>query len=109
MIRREGDWMLVHGNLTIETVPAIFAAGLKQLSGENMRVDFSHVEAVDSAAISLLLGWARAASHYRHGLRITGLPDDMQSLARLYGVVDMLPQQSDEPFRGVERSEQSPG
>jgi phospholipid transport system transporter-binding protein len=105
VIKREGEWMLVSGKLTMETVPAIFAAGLQQLSSGNMRVDFSHVEAIDSAAVSLLLGWARAASRYRHGLRVIGLPEDLQSLSRLYGVVELLPQQSDAPFRSVERPE----
>jgi phospholipid transport system transporter-binding protein len=94
VITREGEWMVVHGGLTMETVPAIFAVGLQHLASENMRVDFSRVEAVDSAAVSLLLGWARAASRYRHDLRVTGLPDDLRSLAQLYGVVELLPQQS---------------
>jgi phospholipid transport system transporter-binding protein len=106
VIKREGEWMVVQGSLTIETVPAIFAVGLQHLTSEDMRVDFSRVEAVDSAAVSLLLGWARAASRYRHRLRVTGLPDDLQSLAKLYGVVELLPQQSDAPFRSVERPEQ---
>ena len=111
MIKREGEWMVVRGSLTMETVPEIFAIGLQQLSSENFRVDFSHVEAVDSAAVSLLLGWARAACRYRHGLRVSGLPDSLQSLARLYDVVELLPQQSNDPFRSVERPEQpvSPG
>ena len=105
MIKREGDLMEVQGPLTTETVPAIFAIGLQQLSSENLRVDFSRVDAVDSAAVSLLLGWARAACRYQHGLRVSGLPDDLQSLARLYGVVELLPQQSHNPFRSVERPE----
>ncbi len=107
MIKREGEWMVVHGSLTIETVPEIFAIGLQHLASEDMQVDFSHVAAVDSAAVSLLLGWARAASRYRHGLRVTGLPDDLQSLAHLYGVVELLPQQSNDPSRNVERPEPS--
>jgi phospholipid transport system transporter-binding protein len=57
-------------------------------------VDFSQVEAVDSAAVSLLLGWLRAAQRSQRTLRVTGLPSDLLSLARLYGVADLLPQQS---------------
>jgi phospholipid transport system transporter-binding protein len=106
MIKLEGDWTVVSGKLTIETVPSIYAAGLQQLSRENMRVDFSRVEAVDSSAVSLLLGWARAAYRYRHGLRISGLPDDLESLVSLYGVTELLPKESNDPFRSVEREEQ---
>lgn len=106
MIKREGEWTVVSGKLTIETVSAIYASGVQQLSGENMRVDFSRVEAVDSAAVGLLLGWARAAYRYRHGLRISGLPDDLESLVHLYGVTELLPKESNAPFRSVEREEQ---
>ena len=95
MIRREGDWMVVHGNLNIETVPALFETGLQHLAGEDLRVDFSQVGSVDSAAVSLLLGWARAAQSVQQVLRVKGLPEDLLNLARLYGVAELLPQQSD--------------
>lgn len=94
MIRREGDRLMVHGRLTIVTVPALFETGLQHLTSEDLLVDFSQVEAVDSAAVSMLLGWARAAQRGQHELRVTGLPDDLLSLARLYGVAELLPQQS---------------
>jgi len=55
-------------------------------------VDFSKVEAVDSAAVSMLLCWARAAEARQRSLRVTGLSDDLLSLAKLYGVAEMLPQ-----------------
>lgn len=94
MIRREGERLIVQGRLTIATVPALFETGLQHLTSENLLVDFSEVEAVDSAAVSLLLGWARAAKRNQHDLRVSGLPADLLSLARLYGVSDLLPQQS---------------
>lgn len=92
MIKRDGDRLLVHGRLTIATVPALFETGLQHLSKEDLLVDFSAVEAVDSAAVSLLLGWQRAAHRAQRQLRVMGLPDDLQSLARLYGVDELLPQ-----------------
>jgi len=87
--------MVVQGNLNIGTVPALFETGLQRLASEDFQVDFSRVDSVDSAAVSLLLGWARAARNMQHGLRVKGLPEDLLSLARLYGVADLLPQQSD--------------
>lgn len=86
--------MVVDGHLTIETVPALFETGLQHLASEDLRVDFSRVESVDSAAVSMLLGWTRAAQRSQHALRVTGLPADLLSLARLYGVAELLPQQS---------------
>jgi phospholipid transport system transporter-binding protein len=94
VIAREGDRLVVRGHLTIATVPAVFEAGLQQLSKEDLLVDFSQVEAVDSSAVSMLLGWTRAAQRNQRTLRVTGTPDALLSLARLYGVAEMLPQQS---------------
>lgn len=94
MIAREDGRLVVHGRLTIATVPALFETGVQHLTSEDLLVDFSQVEAVDSAAVSLLLGWLRAAQRSQHALRVTGLPDDLLSLAGLYGVTELLPQQS---------------
>jgi len=86
--------MVVQGNLNIETVPALFETGLQHLASEDFQVDLSQVESVDSAAVSLLLGLTRAAQLARHDLRVKGLPENLLSLARLYGVAELLPQQS---------------
>jgi phospholipid transport system transporter-binding protein len=95
VIRHDGEWMVVNGNLNIETVPALFETGLRHLAGEELRVDFSQVGSIDSAAVSMLLGWARAAQRTRQVLHVKGLPEDLLNLARLYGVAELLPQQSD--------------
>lgn len=92
MITREGDRLILTGRLNMSTVPALYKAGLQHLAGGDFLVDLSQVEAVDSAAISMLLGWSRAAQRNQRNLRVTGMPDDLLSLARLYGVSEMLPQ-----------------
>ena len=94
MISREDGRLVLRGRLTIATVPAIFETGLQHLTSEDLLVDFSQVEAVDSAAVSMLLGWLRGAQRNQRELRVTGLPDDLLSLAHLYGVADLLPHQS---------------
>lgn len=88
------SWLLESGGLTMETVPALFETGLQHLVSQDMQVDFSQVEAVDSAAVSMLLGWERAAQRGRRELRVINLPEDLLSLARLYGVADLLPRQT---------------
>lgn len=85
----------MQGNLDMNTVPVLFATGLKHLAEEDLHADFSRVEAVDSAAIAMLLGWARAAQRDKRVLRVADLPEDLLSLARLYGVDDLLPKQSE--------------
>lgn len=86
--------LVLSGQLTMSTVPALFEAGLRHLHSEDLLVDFSQVETVDSAAIGMLLGWSRAAQRNQRNLRVTSLPEDLLSLARLYGVAELLPQQS---------------
>ena len=94
MITREDGRLVVRGRLTIATVPALFEAGLQHLTSEDLLVDLSQVEAVDSAAVSMLLGWLRAAQRSQRTLRVVGLPEDLLSLAHLYGVSELLPRQS---------------
>lgn len=94
MITREDGRLKVSGRLTISTVPELFKTGLQHLTSEDLLVDFSQVEAVDSAAVSMLLGWLRAAQRSQHTLHVTGLPEDLLSLAHLYGVAEMLPRES---------------
>jgi phospholipid transport system transporter-binding protein len=83
---------MLEGRLTMSTVPALYATGLQQLASEDLLVDFSKVESVDSAAVSMLLCWLRATKANHRDLRVTNLPDNLLSLARLYGVAEMLPQ-----------------
>jgi len=94
MNQRADEWMRLEGPLNMETVPAWFATGTQRLANEDLLVDFSRVEAVDSAAIGMLLGWARAAQGAGRELQVTGMPEALLSLSRLYGVDVMLPQQS---------------
>lgn len=88
------SWLLESRGLTMETVPALYATGLQHLASEDLRVDLSKVESVDSAAVSMLLGWERAAQHGKRELHVLNIPDALLSLARLYGVADLLPKQS---------------
>jgi phospholipid transport system transporter-binding protein len=90
-----GVKMLLQGNIDMDTVSVLFATGMKHLASNDLHVDFSRVESVDSAAVSMLLGWTRAAQRGHRALHLVAVPDDLLSLARLYGVEDMLPQQSD--------------
>lgn len=92
MITRENGSLMLSGRLTMSTVPALYETGLKHLATEDLLVDFAKVEAVDSAAVSMLLGWSRAAQRNNRSLRVANMPDDLLSLAHLYGVDQMLPQ-----------------
>ncbi len=82
---------MLSGRLTMLTVPALYETGLQLLAQEDLLVDLSKVEAVDSAAVGMLLGWSRAAQNRQSSLRVANLPAGLLSLAHLYGVAEMLP------------------
>lgn len=86
-----GEKMTVQGDVTMETVPAIFAQGLQHLNSKNLVVDLAQTQAVDSAAVSMLLAWQRAAQSVKRTLQIENPTENLLSLARLYGVEEMLP------------------
>jgi phospholipid transport system transporter-binding protein len=91
MIRREGDRMIVSGVLTLASVAAALREGNAAI-GEGVRiVDLGEVGELDSSALALLLAWLREARRQNHGLSFTNLPQGLTTIARLYGVADLLP------------------
>ena len=91
MIARDGDRLQVSGRLTMETVAALHDADLQPGGDGTLVIDMARVEAVDSAAVSLLLSWLRRAQRGNVTLSFSNVPDNLLSLARLYGVAEMLP------------------
>ncbi len=91
MISREGNQLMVSGPLTQATVRALFDAGLKAAAQDTLVVNLAQVEAVDSAAVGLLLAWVREARRGNFKLCFSHIPDNLLSLATLYGVDDALP------------------
>jgi phospholipid transport system transporter-binding protein len=95
VISRVEDRLQVSGRLTMETVTAFFDAGLEPDAKGELVVDMSRVEAVDSAAVSLLLSWLRRAQRSNVVLRVAHAPESLLSLADLYGVAEFLPMHKD--------------
>lgn len=91
MIRREGDRLIVSGRLTMDTIGASFNDAMQPLEGKSWTVDLAQVEAADSAAVSLLLGWQRNAQRHEAKLILVNVPENLRSLADLYGVAEALP------------------
>jgi phospholipid transport system transporter-binding protein len=90
-MQREGDCLRVSGSLTMNTIGSSFAEAMLPLEGKDWKVDLAQVEAADSAAVSLLLGWLRNAQKHQAKLTFINVPDNLRSLADLYGVADALP------------------
>lgn len=94
MITRTDDMLQVSGNINMTNVSVLFKEGLlhqkSNTSDDTLKIDFSKLEKVDSSAVSLMLAWLREAQRTRIKLRFTNVPDNLMSLARLYGVADLL-------------------
>lgn len=87
----DNDRLRLQGDLNMGTVSQWYASGLQRMSDRGLYADFSAVESVDSAAVSMLLAWTRASQRGNHKFAVASLPEDLISLARLYGVEDLLP------------------
>ncbi len=92
MVSRDGDIFRVSGPVTLDNVRAVIEEGARAFDGEaDATVDLSGLENVDSSAISMMLEWARDAARGGRRLRFAGLPENLKTLARVYGVLDALP------------------
>lgn len=90
MISCEGGRCRVSGPLTIRNAAAVLEEGARLFTSDGLAVDLAEVTEVDSAAVSLLLEWRRAAQRRHHRIEFVNLPDNLKSLARLYGVTELL-------------------
>ena len=86
----DGRWVL-SGHLDFETVPSLLAhPGAHMQRGGDIRVDLAGVTRVDSAGLALMVEWLRESK--RKGLAITfdNVPKQLQSIARICGLEDIL-------------------
>ena len=91
MISCDGDRCTLQGPLTMDNVVAVLDEGSRLLpTGPRIMVDLAGVTEVDSAAVSLLLEWRRAAQRNGRKVEFANLSANLKSLAALYGVSELL-------------------
>ena len=90
MISCEGDRCIVQGPITIANATAVLAESASVFTAPRLVVDLSRVTEVDSAAVSLLLEWRRAARRAQRHIEFVNLPESLKSLADLYGVSQLI-------------------
>ena len=91
MILRNGDKFSVQGPVTIANVAALITQGVALFDRDDLVIDLAQVSEVDSSAISMLLEWQRGACSRKQKLHFANMPKNLQSLARLYGVSELIP------------------
>ncbi len=76
--------------LTVNNAKATLDAGLAAIEGGQTEIDLAQLTAVDSAAVATLIAWKRAAVARGAALEFKNFAPNLQSLAELYGVADLL-------------------
>ena len=90
MISCDGGYCKLQGPVIISNAAAVLEEGNRLFAGERITVDLSGVTEVDSAAVSLLLEWRRAARRRNRTIQFVNIPGNLKSLAELYGVSELL-------------------
>ena len=77
-------------SLTVANATEALAQGLAALRAGQTVFDLGQVETVDSAAVSVMLAWQRAAAQNGSKLDLVNLPKQLLSLTKLYGVCELV-------------------
>jgi|GEM_PF-494605 len=83
----------VRGRLDFDSVVSAELLGRQWLTTQALQqcyIDLGGVEYSNSAGITLLLSWFRAAADTKKSVTLTHTPDDLLSIIRLGGLEDIL-------------------
>ena len=89
IVFEKNQWQL-SGDLTIEKIPAIIDLISKQNLDKKTTIDFSKVTSVDTSTLSLIFELQRKAKKTQSQFTFKNLPKNLNSLAKLYGVEDLV-------------------
>lgn len=78
-------------DMSLANAAQLAQLGIDAIHGGDATFDLAAVRTCDSSALVVLLAWQRAALAARRSIQLSGVPDDMRSLATVYGVDDVLP------------------
>ena len=85
----KNQWNL-SGDLTIEKIPSIIDLINKQKADKKTTIDFSKVTSIDTSTLSLIFELQRQAKKTQSHFIFKNLPKNLNSLATLYGVEDLV-------------------
>jgi phospholipid transport system transporter-binding protein len=81
----------VSGPMTLTSAKVLLEQGASLLSGSITGFDLAAVSDVDSSGLAVVFGWLREAKRLDKNVHILHLPNNLTSLAEVYGVSDLLP------------------
>ena len=85
----KNQWQL-SGDLTIEKIPTVIDLINKQKLDKKTTIDFSRVTSIDTSTLSLIFELQRQAKKTQSQFIFRNLPKNLNSLAKLYGVEDLV-------------------
>jgi phospholipid transport system transporter-binding protein len=77
--------------MTLPGAAELLAEGSAVLASAETVFDLATVTDVDSSSIAVIFGWLRAAQQQGKSVRIAHPPQELLSLADVYGVTELLP------------------
>jgi len=87
----DGDRSRVTGSLHFTTVNSLLSAGVDAIDGGRAAViDLASVVGSDSSGLALLIEWLSVAKAAGRSLRYENIPSQLQQLARLSEVEELL-------------------
>ncbi len=100
-ITKEGNRWLVNGPMSMPHVESLLAESAALDTAKEVEIDLSAVSEVDTATISLLFEWLRQAHSHKCKVHYTNLPENLASLAKLYGVLELIPLAASQPNSSI--------
>jgi len=88
----EANPMLSLDALTFDSGHAALEQGVAAIAAGETVFDLGGVGAADSSAVAVLLAWQRRARDAKQRLTFINVPENVQKLAALYGVDQLLTQ-----------------
>lgn len=82
---------IISGSMTMDAAMALLKDGTAALQAGQTTFDLSDVTEIDSSGLAVLFGLQRAATAAGKSLTIINPPNNLRSLADVYGVADLLP------------------
>ena len=87
----QGDRWMLSGEIDFDTVPSLLAhPGANMVRDRHVQVDLAEVTRVDSAGLAMMVEWLREAQDKGLGISFNNVPEQLQSMARICGLEDIL-------------------
>jgi phospholipid transport system transporter-binding protein len=90
-ITLQNNQWYVSGDILVDNANAVLNDSNALEITDNLQIDLSAVNDVDTAALSILIQWQKRALAANKVVKFNKLPKNLISLAELYGVTDFIP------------------